>query len=378
VKLGSALAIGVLSAATLFAGQPSSAPRQAPDRLTALQREADALARQEKTLLTELRQLEVERDLQADRVRRAEAELSAVTSQRADAVERIAALEARIATETPGLSARLVDLYKLGRPGYLRLLFDVDGVQAAARGYRTVTALVAADRRRVDEFQQALDELRGTERLLADRSARMQALQAQAEAARQAASRAVARHTALIAQIDARRDLNAQMLGELEAARNRLAALAPGSTRTPAVEPTPIVPLAQLRGSLEWPAGGTVAGRFGPQRDQRFGTTTMRAGIEIAAIAGVPATAIESGEVVYAEPFGGFGNLVILDHGHQDYSLYGYLDSVLVTRGMRVARGQAVGSVGHAPTGKAGLYFELRIDGKAVDPVQWLKKKRGS
>ena len=79
--------------------------------------------------------------------------------------------------------------------------------------------------------------------------------------------------------------------------------------------------------------------------------------------------------MAYAEPFTGFGNLVIIDHGGQAYSLYGYLDSVAVTRGARVARGQAVGEVGHTPAGKPGLYFELRIDGKAVDPVQWLKKR---
>jgi septal ring factor EnvC (AmiA/AmiB activator) len=371
------LTIGALSVATLFAAVPSPAPQQVPDRLAALQRESQALARQERTLLNELRQLEVERDLQAEQVRRAESELADVTAQRAEAATRIAALETRIATETPGLSARLVDLYKLGRPGYLRLLFDVDGLRSAARGYRMVTALVDADRRRVAEFQHTLDELHQSERLLADRGARIQALQAQAESARQAASRAVAGHNALIAQIDARRDLNAQLLGELQAARSRLAALEPSSGRAPAVEAASGVALVPLRGSLLWPAAGSVAARFGVQRDERFGTTTMRAGIEIAASAGAPATAIESGTVAYAEPFAGFGNLVIVDHGLQAYSLYGYLDSVSVTRGMQVVRGQAVGTVGHTPAGKAGLYFELRIDGKAVDPVQWLQKRRG-
>ncbi len=369
--------VAVAAIASVLVCAAVAVAQQVPDRLTALQREADALARQERTLLTELRQVEVERDLQTEQLKRAETELAGVTAQRTAAAERIAALEKRIASETPGLSARLVDLYKLGRPGYLRLLFDMDGLQAATRGYRTVTALVDADRRRVAEFQQALDEVHKSERVLADRSARIQALQAQALVARQAADAAVSRHTALIAQIDARRDLNAQMVGELQAARSKLAALAPASQPAAAVESPSGVALAQLRGSLEWPAGGRVAGRFGAQRDGRFGTTTIRAGIEIAAAAGTPATAIETGTVAYAEPFAGFGNLVIVDHGRQAYSLYGYLDSMSVTRGVRVTRGQAVGSVGRTPAGKPGLYFELRIDGKAVDPVQWLKKKRG-
>jgi septal ring factor EnvC (AmiA/AmiB activator) len=377
VNLTSALVIAAVSVAAAFGGERGVAPQQGPDRLTALQREADALARQERTLLTELRQLEVERDLKVEEVRRAEADLAVVALQRVDAAVRIAELEGRIATETPGLSARLVELYKLGRPGYLRLLFDVDSLQAATRGYRTVSALVDADRRRVAEFRQTLDDLHRSERTLGERSARIQALETQAQGARQAAERAVARHGALIAQIDARRDLNAQLMGELQAARSKLAALAPAADRAAAVAPTSSVSLARLRGSLDWPAAGRLAARFGAQRDGRFGTTTMRAGVEISAAAGSPAAAIQDGVVAYAEPFAGFGNLVIVDHGHQAYSLYGYLDSLSVTRGTRVARGQAVGRVGRTPEGKTGLYFELRIDGKAVDPVQWLKKQQG-
>lgn len=353
------------------------AAQQAPDRLAALRAEAESLAHQERTLLTELRQLEVERDLQTEQMQRAQRELADTTVQRADAAARISTLETRISAETPGLSARLVEIYKLGRPGYVRLLFDVNGLQAAARGYRTVSALIDADRRRVADFRRALDELRASERMLAERSARIQALEAQAASARDAAQRAVVRHDALITQIDARRDLNARMVGELQAARGKLAAMVPQADRTPAVESASAPALARLRGSLEWPAAGRVTGRFGAQRDARFGTTTVRAGVDIAAAEGAPAAAIEAGVAAYAEPFGGFGNLVIIDHGQQAYSLYGYLDSVAVARGTRVARGQTVGKVGHAPAGKPGLYFELRIDGKAVDPVQWLKKRRG-
>ncbi len=362
----SVLVIGGL-AAVVFAQQP-------PDRLTALQREAEALARQERTLLTELRQLEVQRDLKSEELRRAEAELAQVEAQRAETAARIASLEAHIATATPGLSARLVNLYKLGRPGYLRMLFDAERLQDATRAYRTVSALIAADRQRAGEFRQTLVELHRNEQALGERGDRIRTLQAEAILARQAAERAVARRAALIADIDARRDLNAQMMGELQAARNKLAALAPGGR--PTAPPAASAPaLSRLRGALQWPVPGRVIGRFGAQRDPRFGTTIVRAGIEIGAAAGAPATAIEDGVVAYAEPFAGFGNLVIVDHGQQAYSLYGYLDALSVGRGARVTRGQALGTIGNTPAGKPGLYFELRIDGKAVDPVQWLKKR---
>ena len=77
----------------------------------------------------------------------------------------------------------------------------------------------------------------------------------------------------------------------------------------------------------------------------------------------------------FADIFAGFGNLVILDHGSQAFSLYGNLLDIVAKKGARIAHGQAVGAVGSSATGPAGLYFELRIDGQPVDPLQWLKKR---
>jgi septal ring factor EnvC (AmiA/AmiB activator) len=79
--------------------------------------------------------------------------------------------------------------------------------------------------------------------------------------------------------------------------------------------------------------------------------------------------------VAFAGSFSGFGNLVILDHGSQSFSLYGDLLEMSVNKGARVDNGQPVGSAGPLPSGGTGIYFELRIDGRPVDPLQWLKKR---
>jgi septal ring factor EnvC (AmiA/AmiB activator) len=79
--------------------------------------------------------------------------------------------------------------------------------------------------------------------------------------------------------------------------------------------------------------------------------------------------------VAFADAFGGFGNLVIIDHGAQSFSLYGNLLEMSVTKGGRVERGGTVGTVGPAPAGPPELHFELRIDGQSVDPLQWLRKR---
>jgi septal ring factor EnvC (AmiA/AmiB activator) len=85
--------------------------------------------------------------------------------------------------------------------------------------------------------------------------------------------------------------------------------------------------------------------------------------------------AVHGGTVAYAEPFTGFGNLVILDHGGNHYSLYGYLASIGVSRDQRIEAGAELGRVGTAPAGPPALYFEIRVDGRSVDPVEWLEDR---
>jgi septal ring factor EnvC (AmiA/AmiB activator) len=69
------------------------------------------------------------------------------------------------------------------------------------------------------------------------------------------------------------------------------------------------------------------------------------------------------------------GNLVILNHGGNHFSLYGYLGAMSVSVGQAVQEGQPLGQVGPSPAGPPALYFEMRIDGRAVDPVQWLEPR---
>ena len=84
--------------------------------------------------------------------------------------------------------------------------------------------------------------------------------------------------------------------------------------------------------------------------------------------------AVHEGTVAFADQFTGYGNLVIVDHGDGAYSLYGYLSALEAARGAHVEAQATVGSSGRDPSGNPALYFELRIDGKPVDPLQWLKR----
>jgi septal ring factor EnvC (AmiA/AmiB activator) len=369
-------ALGVIATAALGAqtsdrAQTEAQAKRVNERIRALESEANQLATQSRTLLGELRALEVEQQLQAERVKEAQAAVARGEAAIAETTARLDSLERQRVAKLPDLKAQLVDVYKRGSTGYARLLFGGSTIRDFSRSARAVAALMRINEQRVIEHRRMLDDVHQQQAKLDQELQALAAREAQARKAQAAADRALAARTALMRQIDARRDLNAQLAGELELAHERLqrqiADIAGGRT----VEPVS-VPVTPFRGVLEWPVPGRVALRFG-QSSSRFGETVSRNGIEIAAAAGAPVQAVHPGKVTYADPFTGFGNLVIVDHGSNTYSLYGYLESISVRVGYRVDTGEELGRVGSAPTGPAALYFEMRIDGRSVDPVQWLR-----
>ena len=352
-------------------GSAESESRRVTDRIQALEAEADRLTGQARTLLGDLRKLEVERALQEERVRNAQSAIAAGRAAIQASEQRVATLEQQRASQLPDLRTQLVDMYKRGRAGYARLLFGSTGVREFGRTTRAVAALMAINQRRIADHQGTVDSLKQERARLDEDMSGLQAREADALEAQAAANRALASAAALIAQIDARRDLNAQLAGELQVAQERLQQRLGSAGGDRAVESV-AVPIAPFRGSLEWPVDGRISSRFG-RRTGPFGAATVLNGVEIAAPEGTAVRALHAGTVSYADAFTGFGNLVIVDHGGDIYSLYGYLASIGVPRGTVVDSRSEIGSVGTAPTGQAALYLEIRVDGRSVDPVQWLK-----
>jgi septal ring factor EnvC (AmiA/AmiB activator) len=369
----------LLGTACLATGQPpaeraqtEALARRAAERLAALQRESEALARQERTLLIELRKLEIDREIRIEQLARIARDVADVQGKLAAATTRSQALQGEADRQRPDIEGRLVQLYKMGRAGYWRLLLDVNSLRDVGRAYRTASALGRIDRDRVEEHRRTLGSLRAERAALEARSKELRTLQQKARDASAAVDRAVAARTHLVETIDSRRDLNAQLTGELQDAQQKLQATlsqvaaghAPGAVS---------LPLRPFQGALPWPAEGVLSARFGKRRPGTAGPA-VRTGIELSLPEGQPVHPIHEGTVAFADPFSGYGNLVIVDHGDKAYSLYGHLSSVSVKKGDRVDTSSTVGLAGRNPAGNPALYFELRVDGKPVDPVQWLKR----
>ena len=129
-------------------------------------------------------------------------------------------------------------------------------------------------------------------------------------------------------------------------------------------------PFAQLRGKLRLPVRGELMNRFGSPRAD--GRSSWR-GVFIRAGTGGEVKAVAAGRIAFADWLRGFGNLVIVDHGDDFMSIYGYNESVLKAVGETVRAGDAIASVGNSGgSEESGLYFELRHRGQPIDPMRWV------
>jgi septal ring factor EnvC (AmiA/AmiB activator) len=344
---------------------------RARDRRKALAAEAARLAAARETLLGRLRRLEIEREEQEAREQEAVAGERLARAALDETARRLAALEAEVAATRPKLRARLRRLYMMGPLDSPRWWLRADDVRAAGRAWRILSMLADRDRAALDRAASAIQALA---QVRAEQEAHAREAAAQAElarAARQAAAEAAARQRALVARLEGEQALAEQLAAELAGAEAALRA-ALEQAASGAAPPPVVVPIAPFRGDLDWPVPGQLVSRFGRSRQSRFGTVLPRTGVEIAAPEGAPVRAIHDGRVAFADTFTGYGRLVIVDHGGDAFSLYGYLRDLTVGRGAAVTRGTPVGHVGRTPSGSPALYFELRIDGRPVDPLEWM------
>jgi septal ring factor EnvC (AmiA/AmiB activator) len=150
---------------------------------------------------------------------------------------------------------------------------------------------------------------------------------------------------------------------ELESLINRL--MAESGRSLPSYQFTQI--------KIAWPLKGKIIRNFG-QETKSYNTSVVSNGIDIAAREGTNVAAVDDGEVIFSDRYGGQGKMIIIDHKNGYFSLYGYNSDLLVNKGATVRRGQTIARSGMTGSASAAsLHFELRKDGKAINPVPYFE-----
>lgn len=121
--------------------------------------------------------------------------------------------------------------------------------------------------------------------------------------------------------------------------------------------------------SWRWPADGAIVARFGA-------SNATGKGIDLTGRVGDPVRAAADGTVVYAgSGLIGYGRIIIVKHSEEFLSAYGHNDELFVREGEQVKRGEKIAALGRGPGNKPLLHFEIRVNGKAVDPMRYLPSR---
>ena len=398
----STLALAVLALVTPAlitpaAGQDIESEKQQVDQRIAELRgeieqakgQAGVLTTQLSAVADELRAAELAVDTAQSGLERLESELARerdrlerLTTLLQEQTERLLRLQREHARAVGLLEQRVRDAYINEPPDALAFIVSASSFAEIIDNYEFVQRIGAQDRRIAREVQDAKEaaaaERKATARTRALAAASVSVISARTEEARSVRNRLAAGRDDLAAARSLKRtsltdlqESRADYVAEVEALAAESATLAAaiqsaqesaGSTSvgsTGAGAPT--------SSGFIWPVNGPVVSGFG----MRWGR--MHEGIDITAPSGTPIWAAASGTIIHSGWLGGYGNLVVIDHGNGLSTAYAHASSSLVGVGQQVSQGETVSLVGS--TGNSSgphLHFEVRVNGVAVDPLLYL------
>lgn len=336
---------------------------------TESQKESTLLSNLDRIVLTQrlIRNELAARNLQLDKV-----------AQESSAIRKsIEELRLKLQNEQRSVEKTLVTLYKYGRFNFIQFLLDTGNISALFSESRHLGQLANYQQGILSAHIKTMSELRLAEAGLKLKQDEWRQLVQESAQKKRDLEEQEAAYRALVQQVRTNKKMFERALGEQNDRAEQLRSLMDKLASQELVLPFRFVPFYERKGKLTWPLAGKVITRFGLERHPQFKTIVMNNGIEIAPpTAQAPVRAVHAGKVVFADSFQGYGNLLIIDHGMNYYTLYGHCAEFLVNKGDFVREEQPIAAVGDTGSLKGrSLYLEIRYRTKPLDPLQWLRKR---
>jgi murein hydrolase activator len=281
---------------------------------------------------------------------------------------------------------RLTAYYRMGGVGILNVLFSVSSLPDLLAMEEYFLHLLHHDRRMLAAFRLKVEEVAETRKKLERKQEQLAVFRAELEKQEQHTAATLQERTEFLQKIRKEKRLYQRATQELERAAfqltsslNKLREEVP----VPQIESSAHLEMANistanqgfaaLKGRLQPPVAGTVATFFGDETSTQFGTNTRTSGIGIKTEPGARIKAIYKGRVVHSGYLRGYGNLLIIDHGRQYYSLISRAEHFFIEKEAEVQTGEVIGLMGDQFQLPAdGLHFEIRHGAEPEDPLAWL------
>ncbi|MDR7418542.1 MAG: peptidoglycan DD-metalloendopeptidase family protein [Armatimonadota bacterium] len=366
-------------AAFLIAAPGAAAPAPSPGALPGKQQELQRVRqelrekrrhleqarRHERRMADEVQRLDREREATEQRLIRLAVELRRVRQREAAAAAALARAESSLARQRTLLSDRLLDAHRMGRAGYLDVVLGATSFPEFVARARLVSAIIHQDTQLIQTYTSDRDRTADLRQQLEEQHEQVRALMQETEERRQTLAEKVGEKRTILRRIMQERAVAEQAVRELEEDSAQLEALIRRLQGAGAAGPR------WRLAAFAMPLRGPFTSRFGLRTHPLFGRRHFHTGVDIAAPRGTPVRVAMDGIVLFAGWYGGYGKLVVVDHGGGISTLYGHLSAILVSAGERVSRSQVIGKVGSTgySTGPH-LHYEVRQNGRPIDPIR--------
>jgi septal ring factor EnvC (AmiA/AmiB activator) len=340
------------------------------EQLRSVQAKINNLEKEETGVLKRIDAYDEKIDLTKKLVLQLETSRKTKETEIARVSQQIQTTEKNIKNRSSDLENLLVSLYKTNQILPLEMLISE---KSFAQLYQKAVyiRIIAQDRKsRIQEFKQLKDNLDLQYKQLTAAKQELQRLKNEREKERKNLADLQTLEKKVLNKVKTEKTQNISLEQELKTAAAKLEKLIADleAKRRARKLPPGTHYLEIMKGKLPWPYNGQVISIFGSKEDPKYKTTVKNTGIDIKTPANANIKAIANGRIVYADRFMGYGNMLILDHSDGYYSLYSNLSEFTGSVGMNMQQGEVVGK------SKDILHFELRCEGKSVDPLLWLSR----
>jgi murein hydrolase activator len=393
---GPAIPLGALGAQQRQPALPPSA-QQSAERIRQEQSELERLRAERLELEARMKRLQSSaRDVAAER-RNIERQAQATSRVVRSLDQQLGSLIAEVENVNTGLVRtqdemrikrstlrhRVQEIYKRGPLHSLEALLSAESFGALVARYKYLSLVARRDRALVQRIETLNGQVTAQRSLLvrlrtdmeanrqqkAEEEARLRRLELQRGRTLAQLQQESRRAEERLQQVARDEQRVSGIIAALEASRRR------AESRSGAAPSASTITTGDL-GRLDWPVDGTIVYRFGRVVNANNTKVTWN-GMGIGAPLGTPVKSIAAGEVMVAEPLGTYGLTVLVQHGGGMYSMYGSLQQISVRKGAQVAKGAVLGTVGQSdPDMPPRLHLEIRPQGRAVDPLEWLRRQR--
>ena len=283
----------------------------------------------------------------------------------------------KIKTNEAYISKRLVALYKLSWLGKINVLASAESMFEIFQRENALERILVRD----EDKQKKLIENKATVKNLLNimNNKKKEKINLEQELIKQIniISLEKEKRSKLLADIRNKKSLGIAAIESLKNSTNELdqtmKALSIEFKQFKQVEKIKTKDFTSFKGLLNMPVKGKIISFFGPYKNTKFNVKNFRSGINIKADRGEPIHAVCDGLIIYSSWFKDYGNMIVIAHGKNYYSVYAHIEELFKTKGDEVEKDEVIATVGD--TGSmvgSGLYFELRHHGKPMNPLEWL------